>query len=74
MEQRRYRERCLLHTKRVHEYAFAFSGKFCVAAVRTLERNATGDWQEVTSSNPAILECMVDDIDDEDVDNEDETL
>ena len=74
IEQRRYRERVPLYTKRVHEYAFAFSGKFCVAAVRTLERNAAGDWQEVTSSNPAILECMVDDIDDEDVDAEGETL
>ena len=70
IEQRRYRERAL-HTKRVHEYAFAFSGKFCVTAVRTLERNVTGDWQEVTSSNPAIVDCMVDNIDDEDVDNED---
>lgn len=74
MEQRRYRERSPLHTKRVHEYAFAFSGKFCVAAVRILERNATGDWQEVTSSNPAILQCMADNIDDGDSDNEDETL
>ena len=74
IEQRRYRERAPLHTKRVHEYAFAFSGKFCVAAVRTLERNQADHWQEVTSSTPAILECMIDVIDNEDVDNEDEGL
>jgi hypothetical protein len=72
--QRRYRERVPLYTRKVHEYAFAFSGKFCVAAVRTLERNVTGDWQEVASSDPAMLECMVDSIDDEDVDAEDDTL
>ena len=66
IEQRRYRERAPLHAKRVHEYAFAFSGKFSVAAVRTLERDAIGDWQEVTSSTSAILECMLGDIDDED--------
>jgi len=73
IEKHRYREGAPLHTKRVHEYAFAFSGKFCVAAVRVLKRNETSDWQEVTSSNPAILECMADNIDDGDMDNEDET-
>ena len=74
IEQRRYCERAPLHAKKVHEYAFAFSGKFCVAAVRTLQRDEAGHWQKVTSSAPAILECMVDITDNEDVDNEDEDM
>lgn len=38
----------------------AFCGKFCVAAVRTLERNITGDWEQVAANSTVVSECMVD--------------
>ena len=72
--ERRYRERVPRHVTKVHEYAFAFCGKFCVAAVRTFGRNAAEDWQQITADTAVVSECMVDytDIGEEDVEDEDE--
>jgi hypothetical protein len=74
IEERRYRARVPLHARKVHEYAFVFCGKFCVAAVRTFKRNSTGDWQQVTANTTNVSECMVDDTDigEGDVGDEDE--
>ena len=70
---RRYRARVPRQAMKVHEFVFGFSGKFYVAAVRTLERNVTGDWGEVTVKSTAVSECMVDtDMGEEDVGDEDE--
>jgi hypothetical protein len=46
---RRYRERVPRHATKVHEFVFVFCGKFCVAAVHTLERNITEDWEQVAA-------------------------
>jgi len=69
--ERRYRERVPRHVTRVQEYAFVFCGKSCVAAVRTLERKTTEDWQQVTADTTVISECMVDDTGEEDITDED---
>ena len=58
--ERRYRERVPRHATKVHEYAFVFCEKFCVAAVRTFKRNTTEDWQQVTADTTVVSECMVD--------------
>ncbi|KAF8736433.1 hypothetical protein AX14_000306 [Amanita brunnescens Koide BX004] len=68
---RRYRERVPRHATKVHEFAFVFSGKFCVAAVRTLQRNSTENWKEVAADSPVVSESMID-VGDEDVGDEDE--
>jgi len=70
MEKRRYRERAPLHTTGIHEYAFVFAGKFCVAAVRTLERDATSHWREVRVNSAAVSNCMVSDDMDDDMDDD----
>jgi PD-(D/E)XK nuclease superfamily len=73
LEERRYRERVPLHATKVHEYVFAFCGMFCVAAVRTLERNATGGWQQVAADSTVVSGCMVDaNMGEDDVEDEDE--
>jgi hypothetical protein len=71
---RRYRERVPRYATKVHEFVFVFCGKFCVAAVRTLERNVTEDWEQVAADSTVVSECMVDDEDmgEEDVGDEDE--
>ena len=71
---RRYRERVPRHATKVHEFVFVFCGKFCVAAVRTLKRNVTEDWEQVAADSTVVCECMVDDADmgEEDVGDEDE--
>lgn len=68
---RRYRERVPRHATKVHEFAFVFCGKFCVAAVRTLHRNFTENWEEVAADSTVVSECMTD-MSDEDVGDEDE--
>jgi PD-(D/E)XK nuclease superfamily len=69
---RRYRERVPRHATKVHEFAFVFCGKFCVAAVRTLQRNSTErNWEEVAADSTVVSECMTD-MGDEDVGDEDE--
>jgi len=68
---RRYRERVPRHATKVHEFAFVFCGKFCVAAVRTLQRNSTENWEEVAADSTVVYESMTD-IGDEDVSDEDE--
>jgi hypothetical protein len=68
---RRYRERVPRHATKVHEFVFVFCGKFCVAAVRTLERNVTEDWEQVAVDSTVVSECMVD-MGEEDVGDEDE--
>jgi len=74
MEVRRYRDRAPPHVKRVHEYAFVFAGKYCLAAVRTLERDATGDWCEVTTSTSVTSDNTVDGDDmDMDMDEDEDT-
>ncbi|KAF8689338.1 hypothetical protein AX14_003358 [Amanita brunnescens Koide BX004] len=68
---RRYRERVPRHATKVHEFAYVFCGKFCVAAVRTLQRNSTGDWEEVAANSTVVSESKTDeDIEDEDEDEE----
>jgi hypothetical protein len=57
---RRYRERVPLHATTVHEFVFAFCGKFCVAGARTLKRNVTGDWEQVAADSTVVSESMVD--------------
>jgi hypothetical protein len=39
-----------------------FGGKFCVAAVRTLKRNSTEDWEQIAadSTGTVVSECLVD--------------
>jgi len=71
---RRYRERVPRHATKVHEFVFVFCGKFCVAAVRTLERNVTEDWEQAAVDSTVVSECMVDDADigEEDIGDEDE--
>ncbi|KAF8809619.1 DUF1703-domain-containing protein [Phlegmacium glaucopus] len=69
--ERRYRERVPRHATTVHEYAFVFCGKFCVAAVQTFESNAMEDWQQVAAGATVISECMVDGTDEEDFTDED---
>jgi len=71
---RRYRERVPRHATKVHEFVFVFCGGFCVAAVRTLERNVTEDWEQAAVDSTVVSECMVDDADmgEEDVGDEDE--
>ena len=68
---RRYRERVPRHATKVHEFAFVFCGKFCVAAVRTLQRNSTENWKEVAADSTVVSESMID-VGDEDVGDEDE--
>ncbi|KAM6493857.1 putative AAA-ATPase domain containing protein [Amanita muscaria] len=68
---RRYRERVPRHATKVHEFAFVFCGKFCVAAVRTLQRNSTENWEEVAADSTVVSESMTD-MGDEDVGDEDE--
>jgi PD-(D/E)XK nuclease superfamily len=70
---RRYRERIPLHTKKVHEFVFVFSGKFCVAAVRTLERNPTENWEQAAAdtTDMVVSESLVDETD---MDEEDEWM
>ena len=74
--ERRYRERIPLHAKKVHEFVFVFSGKFCVAAVRTLERSPTENWEQAAADTTGMVvsECLVDetDIGEEDDGDEDE--
>jgi hypothetical protein len=73
LEERRYRERVPLHATKVHEYVFVFCGKFCVAAVRTLERNVVGGWQQVAADSTVVSGCMVDaNMGEDDVEDEDE--
>ena len=70
---RRYRAPVPRHATKVHEFVFGFCGRFCVAAVRTLERNVKGDWEEVTAKSTTVSECMVaTDMGEEDVGDEDE--
>ena len=71
---RRYRERVPRHATKVYEFVFVFCGKFCVAAVRTLERNVTEVWEQVAADSTVVCECMVGDADmgEEDVGDEDE--
>ena len=47
IEELRYRARAPPDVRKIHEYGLAFAGKFCVAAVRTLQREVDGDWAEV---------------------------
>ena len=67
---RRYRERVPLHATKVHEFGFVFCGKFCVAAVRTLQRNSMGDWEEVAAHSTDVSESMTDMGDEGDEDEE----
>ena len=60
---RRYYERVPRHVTKVHEFAFVFCGKFCVAAVRTLKRSVQGDWEQVAADSTAVSGCMIDDTD-----------
>jgi hypothetical protein len=55
---RRYRERVPLHAIKVHEFGFVFCGKFCAAAVRTLQRNSMGNWEEVAAGSTDVSESM----------------
>jgi len=71
LERLRYRERVPLHATKVHEYAFVFCGKFCVAAVRTLERNASQEWVEVTTGSTSITSSMTEIVDISDDEDED---
>jgi len=57
---RRYREAVPLHATKVHEFAFVFCGKLCVAGVRTLMRNVRGDWEQVAGDSTVVSEFMVD--------------
>jgi len=72
----RYREPVPRHATKVHEFVFVFSGKFCVAAVRTLKRNDTEEWEEIAAISTVVSESMVGDIDmgEEDVTDEDEWM
>ena len=69
-----YRERVPHHATTVHEFAFVFCGKFCVAAVRTLQRNVAGVWVPVAVNSTAVSESAVNDADmsEGDVGDEDE--
>lgn len=67
---RRYRERVPLHATKVHEFAFVFCGKFCAAAVRTLQRNSMGNWEEVAAGSTDVSESMADMGDEDDEDEE----
>ena len=69
---RLYRERVPRHVTMVHEFAFVFCGKFCVAGVRTLKRNVTGDWEQVAADSTAVSESMVDATSEDDAGDEDE--
>ena len=55
---RRYRERVPRHATKVHEFGFVFCGRFCAAAVRTLQRNSMGDWEEVAAGSTDVSESM----------------
>ena len=70
---RRYRERVPRHGTEVHEFAFVFCGKFCVAAARTLERNVKEDWKQSAADSTIVSGCMVDvtNMDKEDFTDED---
>jgi hypothetical protein len=67
----RYRERVPRHATKVHEFAFVFCGKFCVAAVRTSQRNSAENWEEVAADSTVVSDCMTD-MGDEDFGDEDE--
>ncbi len=67
---RRYRERVPLHATKVHEFGFVFCGKFCAAAVRTLQRNSMGNWEEVAAGSTDVSESMTDMGDEGDEDEE----
>ena len=43
-----------------------FCGKFCVAAVRTLQRKSTENWEEVVADSTDVSRCMTD-MGDEDI-------
>ena len=64
------------HAITVYEFVLVFCGEFCVAAVRTLERNVMEDWEQVAADSMVVCECMVDDADmgKEDVGDEDEEV
>jgi hypothetical protein len=50
-----YRARVPPDTRKVQEYGLAFAGKICVAAVRTLQREAgDGDWVEVDPGTAVV--------------------
>jgi hypothetical protein len=50
-----YRARAPPDTRKIHEYGLAFAGKFCVAVVRTLQREGDGgDWVEVNRGIPVV--------------------
>ena len=74
IKERDYRAGAPPGTRKIHEYALAFAGKFCLAAVCTLEREVDGgDWVEVkrgTANNisEADLEGLGDDDMNEDMD------
>jgi PD-(D/E)XK nuclease superfamily len=61
IQQRQYRARAPLHTRTIHEYGLAFAGKFCVVAVRTLQRKIdAGDWVEVDCGTPVVAKDISD--------------
>ena len=68
----RYRERVPRHATKVHEFAFAFCGKFCVAAARTLQRNSMENWEEVAANSTVVSESMTDMGDEDDGDENEE--
>ena len=69
----RYRERVPRHATKVQKFAFVFCGKFCVAAVRTLQRNSMENWGEVAVDSTVVSESMTE-MGDEDVGDEDEEV
>ena len=67
-----YHERVPCHATKVHEFAFAFCGKFCVAAARTLQRNSMENQEEVAANSIVTSESMTDMGDEDDGDESEE--
>jgi hypothetical protein len=60
VEDRRNLARAPPHVTEVHEFGVAFSGKFCIAAVRTLVRDSSaGDWVEVKVDTVDVREDIL---------------
>ncbi|KAF8635624.1 hypothetical protein AX15_000263 [Amanita polypyramis BW_CC] len=55
-----YRERVPRYATEVHEFGFVFCGKFCAAAIYTLQRNSMSDWEEVAAGSTDVSESMTD--------------
>ena len=72
LEDRQYRAGVPLHAEMVHEFAFVFCGKFCVAAVRTLRRNDKREWVQDAEKSTGVAEHMFDTVTGEEGEEEEE--